>query len=217
MVTEYRLVEQVHEHLSRRCIRIALDECLAVVEDHRLAFLKDRVEHLFKTLTADVRERLEHRLADELAASYQLVVRLVRHLDHVVFAHEHRNEARGLVEQRLQLVALDVQDPRHGLVHLRPVELGHVRHRVCAVLEEVELGRGIEPIEIGHVDRVLQDKRHVAARIGHRRMHHAPIALVEHGALRCFTRHGIAEQCAGMRFSRFNRDLNRPPNLFDVR
>nr|GEU28230.1 hypothetical protein [Tanacetum cinerariifolium] len=210
------LVQQVHVPVFGLAAGQALQRDLAVADHHRFARRKSGVHQRIDALSGQFGQRLRGRLADDVAVAHQLIKRVVGHLERMVGAGEHGNEAGRLVEHDLQLAALGRQDAGHRFVHLRPVKLRHVGHGVGVLLQVVFSGGPVKTVQLGHVDGVLRDERDVACRIEHGGVDGAPVALVEHHALRGLHRHGIAQQRAGMGLAGGNGQLDRAPHFVQV-
>ena len=216
VLADDRLVQQVDIAILQRGAGLALQRDFQIAQHDRLAARQGAVEHGAQVLRGHLGQGVEHGLADQLAMPDQVVIGFVSHLEDMVGTGEHGNEARRLIEHRLQLAALDAQDTRHRFVHLRPVHLRDVGHRVGALLQVVLAGRDVEAVQIGHIDGVLRHEGNVAGGVEHRCVNRAPVALVEYPPVQRLARHRVAQQRAGVGLFRRYGQLDRHAHFVQV-
>ena len=92
-------------------MRLALQHDRLAQADIWLARPVDLIEQFDEPLPRDLRQRLDHGPAQDLPMANQLVVGRIHHLEDVLRAAEHHDEARGLVKQFPQVFALVGQLP----------------------------------------------------------------------------------------------------------
>jgi len=105
---DQRKVDEVEEALLRLGARCARDADGHLAAHVRRAGGEHVVEQVLESLIDDLRKRLQHGLADQLAVADEPVVRFVGEREHVLRAAHHRQKAGRLLE--------DVFEP--GTLHL---------------------------------------------------------------------------------------------------
>ncbi len=104
-----RLEDEIQHAVFFRCAAGALQTDVNAGTDEGLAAAVDPVEDFDEALALHFRQRIAHRLADDLALADEPAVGRVDHFEYVLGAAQHRHHSRRLLEHLLQSGLLALQ------------------------------------------------------------------------------------------------------------
>ena len=186
-----RLVDEVDETVDGRAARDGLDRVERAGRGNRLAGPENLVEHCHVTLVQRFRQRLRHGFTDHIAMADQFRVARIDALDPVFRSVQHGHESRRLLEQRDELLPLELELPGD---HFQAGLLVHLcEHADDMVAVE---HRGIVEIEPGALRMAVALQYEELLPVAYRfpRQHPAHDFCVEVGRFGPHVAHGAAER-----------------------
>ena len=151
------------QRAARRVLQLHIDG----PGDERLARRCHAIEDADEALGDDLGDRFGDGAADDVAVIDNLAIGLVDEFKDMVFAAQHRDERRRLVEQQQQAFPL-------GGEHCVSFSGGlRARHHAGAEHSSAAVALGL--LELGDVDRQLQDPGDAAVSVEDRGMGRAPV------------------------------------------
>ena len=189
---EDRLVDEVQEALLGRSVGRALEEDADRPADEGFAAGHHPFEQLNEALAAHLGQGHGHRTTDDRAMADELVISVVGEGEGEVAPGEHGHEAGRLAEDVAQLAGL-LQQGEVGLLHLlHPLEQAGLAGP--GGQGSGTLGRILQGLELGDVDGVLDDERHLAVVAQQGCMDRRPVAHLHPAAAAGRAFDGVGDQ-----------------------
>ena len=200
---EDRLEDEVDEAFLGCGVRRTLQHDAGRGADIGLSRPHHLGEDVGEGLSLEFGHGLHQRPADQGAVADQLLVGVVHQPEGVVRSQQDGHEARRLHEEVAELVGLLDQDEVGLLQFLGALEeLGGALHRrLGRRFAAGAVGHVLQALDVGHVDRVLQEEGDLARLVEEGRVDGRPVAHLEPAAERTGQGDGVGNEGQGVRLA----------------